>query len=151
MSMITCIIFDWKRTLYNPDTKKLIIGAKEILGYLKEKNIPLVLIGKGGDDMQEEVKRLGVQDFFTSILFTEEKKDTEFFTPFVSKHNPQSTLFIGDRMQSEIAIGNKLGCTTMWIKQGKFAKEKVNAQTGNPSYIADSLVSCLGKIKKLVN
>jgi len=49
------LIFDWKRTLYDPDTKTLIKGALDLLEYLKNKNIPMVLIGKGKEDMNEEV------------------------------------------------------------------------------------------------
>lgn len=64
LDMIKTIIFDWKRTLYDPDTGVLIEGALDFLEYLKNKNIPMVLIGKGGEDMNEEVDRLGVRYYF---------------------------------------------------------------------------------------
>lgn len=40
--MVDIIIFDWKRTLYDPDRKVLIKGAVEILDLMKSKNIPMV-------------------------------------------------------------------------------------------------------------
>lgn len=55
--MIKSIIFDWKRTLYGPDNKTLLEGTKELLLFLKKKNIPLYLIGKGDDKIRQEVKK----------------------------------------------------------------------------------------------
>ncbi len=39
------------------------------------------------------------------------------------KGDPKKTIFIGDRVRSELEIGNKLGATTIWVKQGIFADE----------------------------
>lgn len=37
---VSNVIFDWKRTLYDPESKQLIDGAVEILKAIKDKNIP---------------------------------------------------------------------------------------------------------------
>lgn len=140
--MIKTVIFDWKRTLYDPDKKVLLDGAVELLEFLKAKDIPMVLIGKGGEDMKQEVERLGVGKFFQHIVFAEGAKDLELFKAYIDQDNSKSTLFIGDRVRSELEIGNKLGATTIWVKQGKFAMEEPVNGNQKPDYIVSSLDDC---------
>jgi ribonucleotide monophosphatase NagD (HAD superfamily) len=137
--MVDSIIFDWKRTLYDPDSRSLIAGAKEVLELARQNNIPLVLIGKGGDDMQAEVDRLGVREFFTDVIFREGSKDANLFESKVSKEDPRNTLFIGDRVRSELAIGTMLHVTTIWIRQGKFAGEEPENEAQKSAYTFSSL------------
>lgn len=133
------IIFDWKRTLYDPDEKNLIPGAIELLNFLKHKNIPLVLIGKGTQEMHDEVKRLGIKKYFTYILFREGVKDPNMYIPFIDNNFPKDTIFIGDRVRSELAVGNSLGATTIWVKQGKFAGEEPESENQKPTFTVLSL------------
>lgn len=133
------IIFDWKRTLYDPESRNLITGSLEILDSLKSRNIATVLIGKGDADMYDEVDRLKVRDYFKDVVFREGTKDSELFTPFVDMKNPKSSIFIGDRVHSELAVGNQLGATTIWVKQGKFADELPDAEDQQPTYTVSSL------------
>lgn len=147
--MIRLIIFDWKRTLYDPNTQKLIDGTTQLLEYIKKKNIPMILIGKGGDDMQQEVNRLGVGKFFLKIIFAEGEKDPNIFAPHISEDHPANTLFIGDRILSELSIGNRLGATTVWVQQGKFKAELPENREQEPDYIVSSLPKCLSLLKKI--
>lgn len=140
--MFDTIIFDWKRTLYDPDRQVLIDGAMEILDLIKGKNIPMVLIGKGGENMHLEVKRLGVGKYFRQVVFAEGEKDPAVFMPYLSKDNSRKTLFIGDRVRSELEIGRKLDATTIWVKQGKFAVEEPENNDQKPDYIVSSLKDC---------
>lgn len=144
------IIFDWKRTLYDPDSRALIDGTRELLDFLKSNTIPMVLIGKGRDDMQEEVNRLEVGGYFQKIVFAQGEKDPNTFLPFVSKENPKKTVFIGDRVRSELEIGNKLGATTIWVKQGKFAIEDPGSEDQKPDYTVVSLKECISLMESLI-
>src|SRR3989338_11231494 len=102
--MFDVIIFDWKRTLYDPDAKALIEGAQEILEYFKNKNTPMILVGKGGDDMNAEVERLGVRKYFSDIIFAEGEKDPNVYVPYIPKDDPTKAVFIGDSVRSELEI-----------------------------------------------
>lgn len=143
------VIFDWKRTLYNPDTAVLVEGAKELLEYAKSKTSKLILIGKGAQEMHDEVERLGVKEYFSDIIFQEGKKDPEIFKQFVSKENPRETIFIGDRVRSELAVGRELGATTIWVKNGKFADELPKSENQNPDYTVSNLRECLEVLKSI--
>jgi len=144
--MVSNIIFDWKRTLYNPDEKVLISGAKELLDLVKEKNIPMILIGKGGEDMESELERLKMRDYFSDVFFQEGEKDIELFRKYVDVNNPKSTIIIGDRVRSELQIGNILGATTIWVRQGKFADEEPENASQKPDFV----VRELGEIKEVL-
>lgn len=144
--MIDIIIFDWKRTLYDPDAKSLVDGAFKLLEYVKSENIPVILVGKGGEDMQQEVDRLKVNRYFQKIIFAKGEKDPDVFKAFISD-NPSKTVLIGDRVRSELEIGNKLGATTIWVKQGKFATEKPENKNQEPEYTVGSLTECLKLLK----
>lgn len=141
--MIHSIIFDWKRTLYDPDDCSLIAGTKAVLQLLRHYNIPIVLIGKGGDDMRVEVERLGVKAYFSKIIFCEGYKDINLFRSYISTTNPKTTFFIGDRVRSELEIGNTLHATTIWVRQGKFSNEEPESNIQKPTYT----ISSLGELK----
>lgn len=148
--MIGIIIFDWKRTLYDPDNKSLIEGAVNLLEFIKNKNIPMVLAGKGGEDMQQEVSRLGMKKYFKEIIFAEGEKDPEVFQLLITKDDNKKTFFIGDRVRSELEIGNKLGATTIWVKQGKFAREEPITEIQYPNYTVSSLTQCIRLLDKIL-
>lgn len=141
-TMFEIVIFDWKRTLYDPDQQVLIDGTKELLDLIKSKNIPMVLIGKGGDEMDEEVSRLEVKEYFKQIIFAEGTKDPHMFMPYISEDNSKKTLFIGDRVRSELEIGKRLGATTIWVKQGKFVLEEPLNEDQKPVYTVSDLTDC---------
>ena len=148
--MIDLVIFDWKRTLYDPDSKVLIDGARKLLNFLKSKNLLIILIGKGGEDMNDEVKRLSVEDYFKEIVFAQGEKDPNIFAKYISKDEPKDTVLVGDRVRSELEIGNKLGAMTLWVKQGKFASEEPENKEQVPDYTVPNLSECQQLLKKIL-
>ena len=142
------IIFDWKRTLYDPEGKVLIAGARELLDVLRNKGVQMILVGKGDEDMHAEVKRLGVEGYFAHISFREGAKDDTLFSEHMSE-DPQETLFIGDRIRSELAVGKRLGAHTLWVRQGKFADEAPESEEQQPNYMVSSLPEATRLLKAL--
>lgn len=147
--MIKTIIFDWKRTLYDPDQQTLISGAIELLEYLKTHNVQMVLIGKGAQEMNDEVNKLGVRKYFKKVIFAKGVKDPNVFAQEITKDDPKKTIFIGDRVRSELEIGNKLGATTIWVKQGKFADEEPAIKEQEPDYTVLNLFECQEFLKSI--
>lgn len=120
--MIENIIFDWKRTLYNPEDTRLLPNAQKVLLSLHELAFKLILIGKGGSDMEDAVDRLKVRPHFTAVHFVPTKSET-LFGQYIAKDNPETTLVVGDRAQGEIAIAKSLGAKAIWLCSGKFKDE----------------------------
>ena len=143
LNNITNIIFDWKGTLYNSADKCLIEGATELLELFQNYNIPIHLIGKGGQDMYQEVIRLEVEKYFGTILFVDEAKNIKHFEDLVNKTNSKLTLVIGDRIQSEIIVGKVLGTTTIWIQNGKFADQIPKNESEQPDFVVNNLIELM--------
>jgi FMN phosphatase YigB (HAD superfamily) len=141
--MIYTIIFDWKRTLYDPENASLADGSIEVLDFILSQNIPIFLIGKGQQEMYDEVTRLGVSKYFQDIVFVKESKDPKHFLKYVNLYNPKNTIVIGDRIKSEIKIGNSVGANTVWIKKGKFANEEAESDEEKPDYIISDLLEII--------
>jgi ribonucleotide monophosphatase NagD (HAD superfamily) len=137
------IIFDWKRTLYNPDTSTLIDGAVQVLNYFSRHNIPMFLIGKGQQEMHDEANRLDVAKYFQDILFVEGSKDPNDFMKYMNLSYPERTIVVGDRINSELSVGKRVGARTIWVKQGKFASEIAENESQQPDFVVCSLVEIL--------
>lgn len=138
--MIETIIFDWKRTLYNPENHELINGTKEVLQQLGMLGINLYIVGKDQEgDMSNEVVRLSISSLFKGIHFTRDSKTSNDFDKYISTNKPESIVVVGDRVRSEIEVANKLGLNTVWIRQGKFADEIPLNMEQEPDYIISNL------------
>lgn len=132
------IIFDFNRTLYDPDSCTLIDGALELLGKLSEK-FHLILLAKGDEKRMKIIKGLKLEQFFQEIILVSEKNIQQLIT--IQEKFPKDTIFysIGDRVKKEIKLGNSLGCKTVWFKNGKFASEMPETADEKPWQIINSL------------
>ncbi len=146
---VEVVVFDWKRTLYDPDEQVLIDGALHVLEHVKKISVPMYLIGKGGEDMYDEVQRLRVAEFFTKIVFREGAKDEDLFKPYITEDSAR-TIFLGDRIRSELAAGKSLGATTIWVRQGKFADEAPENSSQVPDFTVTSLLEAQGVLTQMV-
>lgn len=61
------------------------------------------------------------------------------FKRFIYAANPSNTIFVGDRIRSELRVGNKLDATTIWVKQGKFSNELPENENDEPNYTVKTL------------
>ena len=120
--MIERIIFDWKRTLYDPDQATLLPGAQEVLETLDRRGFDMYLIGRGESDMEDAIDNLGVRGLFRAVHFVPEKSD-ELFKRYISWSNPEATLAVGDRAQKEVAFAKSVGAKAVWLQAGMFQDE----------------------------
>ena len=135
----TIAIFDFNRTIYDPDHRTLTPWVRMILHALRGKDYDLYLISTANPSRKELIKKLGLDLYFTKILITKSKK-WEFQKIGKSKMIDFSKSFVvGDRVKSEITYGNELGMITIWIKNGRFANEKPSQRIEQPSFIVPIL------------
>jgi len=120
--MIKAVLFDFNRTLYDPDSKCLEPGALQVLAILS-KRFKLGLLSKTGDGNRDELlKSLGIRDFF-EVVVTVKEKSVGSFEECVSKLGvqPDEVLAIGDQARKDVAFAKAAGCRTAWFCKGKFA------------------------------
>lgn len=113
-------IFDFNRTIYNPDTKSFFPEVSKLLKRLTEKNITLILVSKKELAREKILTQAGLDKFFNEIFFVEQKT-VSLFEDLIQKYQPSETFVIGDYLPAEISIGNKVGAQTIWLRQGKFS------------------------------
>lgn len=113
------IIFDYNRTLYNPENKSLYKDSADLLEKLSKQH-DLFLISKKEQGREQKIEALGIKDFFKKIVFVKTKTTTIFRELCLDDTN---CLVVGDRVRSEIVVGNRCGLITVWLKQGVFSKE----------------------------
>ncbi len=130
------VIFDFMRTIYNPETGTLNPFAKNLLEHAYT-SYDCFLVSKNGEGRNTLVAELGIENFFKSVHYVD-TKTTDLFTEIIG-NNYTEVYVIGDRISSEIATGNKLGYTTVWFKNGKFAEEGPTEESGDPDHIVLTL------------
>ncbi len=115
--MVRVVIFDFNKTLYDPDKKKAIEGSIELLQSLKENHI-LILISFDKEQRRAIAQTL-FGEYFTEMLFVDEKT-ISVVKGILEKYDcePADCALIGDTFEDEIIIGKELGCITIHFHQG---------------------------------
>ena len=135
--MNTGVIFDFNRTIYDPEQGRLFRDALPCLQALYVKG-PLGLITTKTKGRNKTLfTKLGVIDYFAHIQITSQKKEADFQLLCRKFQLPPSRVYvIGDRLDEEIAIGNQLGMPTVWIYRGSHQAKSRNIR---PSFVISSL------------
>lgn len=132
------VLFDFNRTLYNPDTDALNEYARELLSHLQQRGIPLFMVCKGGEERKKKIEELGLLPFFQRVIVTERKGLVDFFS-CRSEYPDAQWIAIGDRLVEELRYAKEAGMETVWFRNGRFAHEQP-AQTGiHPGYVVFNL------------
>lgn len=118
-------------------------GALELLTALKGK-YKMSIVTNGLKEVQRpRLKRLGMMDFFDSIIVSDEigskKPQAEFFEyVFQTIPNPPAkseTLIIGDSLNSDIRGGRNFGIKTCWNSHNKKNGTKIK-----PNYVINNIL-----------
>lgn len=146
MIKIEGIIFDWIGTLAINSKDGLFPYSKNVIERLS-KNYKLSLIsiaGFGVDKRKREIEDSGLLSYFNHILIDTEKTEEQYLECMRKMETiPETTLVVDDRTVRGIAIGNRLGCFTYWIKNGRYSHELPNEETGQPTKIINSVEDLL--------
>ena len=128
------IIVDFNRTLYDPDKKELMQGAKEFLEEYS-KNYSIALIGKGGGERNKLINSLDIKKYFDYFKLVSNKSVDDFHNCLnYFNLKAQDSWSFGDRIKREIVLSNKVGLKTIWFKNGKFADEIPNHPDEEPNF-----------------
>lgn len=144
--MIEGVIFDWVGTL-SEGSCKLFAYSERVLQECKSKGYKLGLIslaGHGVEQRLDDFKKTEVIKYFDSVKVNVNKTTKQFLECMQEMGTiPKTTLIVDDRTVRGIMIGNQLGCKTAWVKNGKYANETPTKETGEPTYIINSIEDLL--------
>jgi len=96
--------------------------------------------------MRVEIKRLGIDGYFSSIIFGDATKTVEQFKPYITERTKDTTI-IGDRVRGEIELGNRLGAITIWVKAGSFVHELPITPMQVPTHTVHGLLELLSLLQ----
>ena len=148
--MIKGIIFDFNRTVYDPETSELTKGVLGLLYRLVAQRYRLCLISKKtAEDRAEQISELGLDKYFVDIQVIEGNKTEQNFERCmqVMSLDASEIAVVGDRTREEIRLGKKFGMRTIWYKSGKFAAEIPRGPEEEPDYAVtrlEEMVELLG-------
>jgi len=140
------VIFDWGRTLYDPETGSLFPETLQTLDYLKSKGYMLAIVAlatAGASKIKERlaiIKEEKLVPYFVSVKFDVKNKD-KMYSDTLSEFKilPNETVIVDDRVIRGIMWGNANGCKTIWVQNGKFSNELPDDKTGVPSHTIRSI------------
>ena len=130
-------------TAYNSDEVediRLFPGVLNALNMLKKRGIKLLLITSGIYSRQvKKIRILGLEGKFDSVYIHDIEKDASKYSKFMKalkQHglSPREVLAVGDKLSSEIRMGNKIGMTTVRVLRGRFSKLKPRNDLEEPDY-----------------
>lgn len=134
------IIFDFYRTLYNPETNGLFKGTERVLQELRKRGYELYLLTWDEGYRKDLIRTLGIESCFSRVVFVRENKEVGFRAILKDPNIEKELSFvIGDRVKQEIFYGNTFGFQTVWLKHGKFSLETPEREEEKPKYIIQQL------------
>ena len=140
--MINGIIFDFNRTLYDPENDRMTEGAIPLLENLSDLGYKLCLLSKKTSPKRRElISQLGLDKYFMDIQVVEGSKTEVRLQQCADAMSlfPKNIIFVSDRAQTDIPLGNKFGIRTVWYKSGKFANDLPRQESEKPNIIISKL------------
>jgi FMN phosphatase YigB (HAD superfamily) len=113
------IIFDYNRTIFDPETDNIYPGVIELLKKLSVYH-KLFLVSRNEPERKKRFEDLHIKDYFQKIAFVNQKS-TEVFKEISG--DTKNVIVVGDSIADEIKIGNQLGYITVRLKKGMFAEK----------------------------
>lgn len=129
------IIFDFNRTIYDPDTRALVPHARRVLWVLGRRGHRVFLLSRKEPGRQSAFRALGLDRYFFGSAFVDVKtKETLSRIMRKNKTPPNETVVVGDYVKEDIACGNAIGAKTIWVRRGKFARVLPSAPQEEPTH-----------------
>ncbi len=150
--MIKAVIFDYGYTLYDREELGLYPEAVQVLADLISQQYRLILVSRAEsiELRREEIRNFGLDELFEIIDIVPSESEKEFEWIFEELDlRPEEVMVVGDRVKSEIAVGNSLGCMTVWVPRGPFALELPKTKEEKPDFQVKDLTGVLQILNSL--
>lgn len=140
--MIRAVIFDWGRTLFDSEMKREFPESEDVLEFCRSQGLKLGLASLVTAvanatlvERKTQIESSPLRKYFEIALVTDADKDA-IFKEIMAYFNlpPHEVAIVDDRTIRGIAWGNRNGCTTIWLRKGKFSEELPDEGTGQPTH-----------------
>ncbi len=119
--------------------------------HLKVKGYRMAVLSVSPQDRFDEkysiIAQSGIAPYFEKVLVSVKKEEEEIDAINSIWNLPYKDIaIVGDRVVREVAIANKLGMVSIWVKRGIFANEFPTPETGGPTFI----ISTISELKSIL-
>lgn len=129
---MAAIIFDFNRTIYDPEVGALVPGAREVLQALAG-TYTLHLLSRNEPGRENILHALDIETYFMTKTFVDAKSIQVFMRVMeAAGENPAMTFIVGDYRHEDIRFGNQAGGRTILLSRGKFSRQAVQVPDDNP-------------------
>lgn len=133
-----------KTVPWNSDDEFVYPETENCLGELS-KHYRIGIIANQNLGSEERLEKLGLLKHIDLVIASAEegvaKPDLRIFQTALDRANckPEEAVMAGDRIDNDIIPANKIGMTTVWIKQGFGSYAEPKTVEEQPDYIVNSL------------
>ena len=130
---MAAFIFDFNRTLFDPEQNRIEEDAFPLLELIRAKRYKLALLSVGGEEREEQIQPIA--SFFDAIVIVPDKSERCFLE--IAQQlavKPSTIIVVGDRIEREIVLGKKCGMKTIWLQRGQFSTERPKNEQEQPDY-----------------
>lgn len=136
-----------KEAYYGYTSTKLTLfpGVQEMLEQLRSDH-QLALITFGDPVVQnKKLDLLGIRDFFDIVTIATRPDKEECFLDVIDELGVKQNriMVVGDRLDSEMKIGNKLGMTTVRIQHGRYKNALPDSEIEEPDYEIPKVINLI--------
>lgn len=133
-----------KMAPWNSEDEYVYPEAEEVLRELSER-YHVGIIANQNLGSEERLEKLGLLRYIDLVIASAEegvaKPDLRIFQIALERANckPEEAVMVGDRLDNDIIPANKIGITTVWIKQGFASFVNLKAKVEQPDYTISDL------------
>lgn len=146
------IINAGKEVYYNIDfnTLELYPDARKTLAELRKK-YKLILVTFGNKIQQnKKIDALAIRKYFSNVYIDDKNNKEEPFSEIlkINGFKPDEIIVVGDRIDNEIKIANKLGMETIRVTKGKYKYLEPKDEDEQPDYQVNNVEEIIDIIEK---
>ena len=136
--------YDLKKAPWNSDDEYVYPESEEVLRELSER-YHVGIIANQNLGSEERLEKLGLLRYIDLVIASAEegvaKPDLRIFQIALERANckPEEAVMVGGRLDNDIIPANKIGITTVWIKQGFASFVNLKAKVEQPDYTISDL------------
>lgn len=141
--------FGLKKTPWRKEDEIPYPDAERVLCELRNRGYLIGVIANQSPGTADRLEKWGLSEFISVICASAEegiaKPDLQFFRRAftLAGCRAEESVMVGDRIDNDICPANRLGMTTVWIKQGFSAYHSPRNSDETPDYTIESLSELL--------
>ena len=137
-------VYGLNKVPWNSDDEIVYPEAEECLRELS-KRYKIGIIANQNPGSRERLEKMGLLKYIDIVIASAEegvaKPDLRIFKAALSRAacKPEEAVMVGDRIDNDIIPANKIGMTTVWIRQGFGGYAELKTVEEQPDYIVNTL------------